>query len=415
MALIECGEEAAKHFAFAKGYRNLNHGSYGTYPIEIRDVFRDYQSKTEARPDAFVRYEYRTKLLDESREAIAKYLNVPTDTCVYVPNATTAIETVLRNLVYKEGDVIVYFATVYPAFANTAKWLAETTRVQVHSIDYTLPVSDKYICDAFETTIRELKAAGKNPRIAIFDAINSLPSARMPFEELVKLCKTHRLLSCVDGAHAIGHIPLDLPALDPDFFVTNCHKWLYVPRSCAVFHVPLRNQHLLRTTLPTSFMFGSPFVANFSSVGTLDDNPYLCVPAALEWRKRLSWGDLRGDEAAMGYMRKLARAGGKMVAGILQTEILENEEETLGNCNLVMVRLPLVLLPGKDAAAATKMSDWVMKVAMLEENVAVYTTFYAGSVWARLSAQIYLTLADFGYAGRALQRVCERAQRGEWA
>jgi hypothetical protein len=24
---IHCGEEAAKHFAFAKGYRNLNHGA----------------------------------------------------------------------------------------------------------------------------------------------------------------------------------------------------------------------------------------------------------------------------------------------------------------------------------------------------------------------------------------------------
>jgi len=23
---IECGEDAAKHFGFAKGYRNLNHG-----------------------------------------------------------------------------------------------------------------------------------------------------------------------------------------------------------------------------------------------------------------------------------------------------------------------------------------------------------------------------------------------------
>jgi hypothetical protein len=27
LASIECGEDAAKHFSFDKGYRNLNHGT----------------------------------------------------------------------------------------------------------------------------------------------------------------------------------------------------------------------------------------------------------------------------------------------------------------------------------------------------------------------------------------------------
>ena len=46
-------------------------GSFGTYPRVIRDTMRAYQDAAESRPDQFIRYDY-PKLLDESREAIAK-------------------------------------------------------------------------------------------------------------------------------------------------------------------------------------------------------------------------------------------------------------------------------------------------------------------------------------------------------
>lgn len=73
---FECGSEAARaQFAFDEGYIFLNHGnsnlkrrwidqsadsrllgSYGTYPIPVRNIFRHYQERAEAQPDTFVRY-----------------------------------------------------------------------------------------------------------------------------------------------------------------------------------------------------------------------------------------------------------------------------------------------------------------------------------------------------------------------
>lgn len=95
-------------------------GSYGTYQIEVRDVFRKYQDRTEARPDTFIRYEYRAHLLKEAREAIANFMNAPVDCCVLMSKTSHAIDTILlNNLRYQHGDTIISFCTAYGAFQHT--------------------------------------------------------------------------------------------------------------------------------------------------------------------------------------------------------------------------------------------------------------------------------------------------------
>jgi len=406
-------------------------GSFGATPTAVRSVARYYQDRSEACPDAFIRYEYPQQL-DVSREAVAKYLHAPVETCVFVNNASIGVNTVLRNIVWEPKDVIIYFATIYGACEKTVSYIVETTPAEAHKIEYTYPVSDDYLCDAFEKAVKGLRKQGKNPRLAIFDTIVSLPGVRMPFQRLTALCKQHSVLSCIDGAHGIGQIPLNLSELDPDFFVSNCHKWLYVPRGCAVFYVPVRNQEMMRSTLPTSHGFlprdgaginnplpptgKSAFVTNFEFVGTMDDSPYLCIPAALEWRSQIRWDGKQGEEAIMGYCSRLAGRSGEIVSGILGTEVLENGEGTLGNCNFSNVRLPLSSyhLAGGDVATIATIGQWIAKTLVEDHKTFIAIIYHGGSWWMRMSGQVYLTEEDFEWAGRILAAVCKRVEKGEW-
>ena len=62
-------------------------GSFGSYPLPVRNAMRGYQKLSEAAPDKYLRYQY-IDLLDKARDRISKLVNAPTDECVFVQNAT---------------------------------------------------------------------------------------------------------------------------------------------------------------------------------------------------------------------------------------------------------------------------------------------------------------------------------------
>ena len=141
-------------------------------------------------------------------------------------NATTGFNTVLRNLTFQHGDVMVYFDTIYGAMEKTIVSITETTPLQARKVDYDLAhlTSHEELVDRFLRTVRAARADGLNVKIAAFDAIVSSPGVRFPFERLTEACRAEGVMSLVDAAHGIGQIPLDLGKLDPDFATTNCHK-----------------------------------------------------------------------------------------------------------------------------------------------------------------------------------------------
>lgn len=212
------------YFNFDPDYTPLNHGSFGTYPTSVGQRLHVCQRAAEARPDEYIRYEIPFEL-DRSRKAIASLLNIDADEVVFVPNTTTGVNIVLRSLRYEKGDVLLYFSSIYGGCEKTVEYLSESTDVEGEKIELQYPVPDDVVIKRFEEKLQSIKSEGRVARVAIFDTISSLPGVRMPWERLVRCCKVNGVLSLVDGAHGIGHISLQhLEKVDPDFFVSNCHK-----------------------------------------------------------------------------------------------------------------------------------------------------------------------------------------------
>ena len=400
--------------------------------LKVQNKQRELLDQCEARPDVFIRYTY-PKLLDESRAAVAKVLNAPIETVVYVPNATSGVNTVLRNLVaHSDGkDDILYFSNIYGACGKTVEYVCEASGdlFSKRLIPLTVPFEDSDVIALFKQAIKESRSERKVPRVAVFDTISSMPGFRVPFEQLTAICREEGILSLVDGAHGIGQVPLDLTALDPDFFISNCHKWLFVPRGCAVMFVAVRNQHLIRSTLPTSHGYvprpgtaklapnpleegiNSPFINSFEFVGTIDNTNFLVIPEALKWREQVCGG----EAAIMNYNIKLAHEAGKLVADILGTKVVDNSTHTMTNCCLVNVLLPLTASTEKIEGTLTVHPDfgfpavkWMQKTLVEEYGTFMAILFFQDQWLVRLSAQVYLELEDFEWAGHKLKEICAK-------
>lgn len=395
----------------------------------------------EARPDPFIRYEF-PKLLDESREAVARLLRAPVDTVVFVSNATTGVNVVLRSMMWDDDqkDEILYFSTIYGGCGKSVDYVVDSRYGKVGSrcIPLEYPIEDREVVSRFRAGVAASRDEGRRPKMCVFDVVTSMPGVRFPFEAVAAACRELGVLSLVDGAQGIGMVDLDLAKLDPDFFVSNCHKWLHVPRGCAVFYVPLRNQDLIQSTLPTSHGYESKlekrynplppsaksrFVNAFEFVGTLDNAPYLSVKDSIKWREEV----LGGEAKILEYQQNLAKEGGKRVAEILGTEVMDNSEGTLTNCAMVNIALPLTIqgndeatngetegkkssqptVPAKDVSMVTQ---WLIQTLKDEYNTFIALVVHQNRWWARLSAQVYMSMEDFEWAGEKLREVCERTR-----
>ncbi|BCS09008.1 hypothetical protein ALUC_21378S [Aspergillus luchuensis] len=431
---IPYGAPMRQHFCLDPNWKNLNHGSFGTYPLTIQSTLRAHQTTAESHPDLFIRRLCPSQT-QHSLNLLSTLLNAPSTSLAFVKNATTGVNTVLHNIPFTSDDVIIYFDTIYGAIEYGLLALQERTGVQLRKVEYTLPISHEEIVRRFRDVVDRVRNEGNGMRVkaAVFDMVVSVPAVRFPFEALVRECKELGVLSVVDGAHGVGMLEVDLGSLGVDFFTSNLHKWLYIPRGCAVLYVAPQHQHLMRTTSPTSWGYISPSAAEearvngttadafrylFQQTATNDDTPYLCVPEALKFRDEVCGGEM----AIYGYLERLANEAADLVAGMLGTEVLRDEEGLLTRCAMTNVRL-LVRVGGdgdgdgdgeEGGCTVVKKKEvgevtlWFQNTLLDEYNTFVPVFEYNGWLWTRLSAQVYLDKSDFEWLGGVLKELCGR-------
>ncbi|HZC31120.1 MAG TPA: aminotransferase class V-fold PLP-dependent enzyme, partial [Gaiellaceae bacterium] len=183
----------------------------------------------------------------------------------FVPNATTGVNMAARALKLQPGDEVLSTNLEYGACIYT--WRRHSTFVEA-------PVDELF------------ERVTERTRAVYVSHVTSETGLLLPVEEIVSRARELQLTTIVDGAHAPGHVDLDLDALGADFYTGNCHKWLCAPKGAAFLHVKPEWQDRVDGAI-VSWGYEEPatFLTKTERQATRDPAAFLTVPDAIAWSR----------------------------------------------------------------------------------------------------------------------------------
>jgi selenocysteine lyase/cysteine desulfurase len=309
------------------------------------------------------------------RSAFAQFINAQPEEVAIITSASAGINPIANALQFDERPKVVMSEYEFPTMGQI--WLAQRPRgAEIHFLDGAL--------NAVATECYE-RAIDKKTRIVPLTHVSFVNGFRSDVAAITRIAHTQGALLFLDGYQDCGTRPIDVKALDVDFYVTGTLKYLLGPPGLGFLYV---RRELMETLTPsmTSWMAQrdpftfdpkcldpSPDARRFEGGSPPIPNIYLAQPAL----------DLLMGIGVDNVAAQIERLTKAFLKGVHDLRIeSKTPSSSVG---------PLVVLRAKDAAAA---------LAKLTERGIAVSTRRDG---VRFAFHVYNTLEDVNIALTALE------------
>ncbi len=361
--------ELRSHFPILHEKTYLYNCSQGALSDAVEAGMQQYAASWRTSPAPWDEWMQAYEAL---RAAFAHFINAQPDEVAIVTSASAAINSIANALQFDGRNKVVMSEYEFPTMGQI--WLAQRPRgAEVHFLD-----------GVNEPACYE-RAVDERTRIVPLTHVSFVNGYRSEVAAIAKIAHAQGALLFLDGYQDCGTRPLDVKALDVDFFVTGTLKYLLGPPGLGFLYV---RRELIETLTPTitswmaqrdPFTFNtkcldpSPDARRFEGGSPPIPNIYLARPAI----------DLLtgiGMENVAAQIECLTKA---FLTGVHDLRIdSKTPSSSVG---------PLVVLRAKDAAAV---------LAKLTERGIAASTRRDG---VRFAFHVYNTLQDVNVALTALE------------
>ena len=202
-------------------------------PQVVIDALHDYYCRINSNIHRGVHClsQLATNEFELARESVRQYIHAATtQEVIFTRGATESINLVAASFgrtYLHEGDEVIVSEMEH--HSNIVPWqiACEEHRAKLK----VLPFNEKG-----ELIISELEnlMTDKTKIVAVAHVSNSLGTIN-PVDEIIRIAHRHNVPVLIDGAQAVAHCPVDVQALDCDFYCFSGHK-MYAPMGIGVMY-----------------------------------------------------------------------------------------------------------------------------------------------------------------------------------
>jgi L-cysteine/cystine lyase len=265
----------------------LNAGTFGPLPTAAHAAMTEHLREAHETGRIGVRgFKRWVQIEADARAGFASAIQADVDDVALTHCTTDGVNLTLSGLDWRPGDEVLTGDAEHSGLLVPLAELARRRGVIVKRVA---------IANAPDPVARLREAAGPRTRMIALSHVLWTTGRVLPVLEITALARSIGALTLIDGAQAIGAIPVDLPASGADFYTVSGQKWLCGPSGTGALYVRSGVQDQLSPAMsgyPTmnAAAVGGP--APWSSArrfdsGTITLTALVGVAAAMKWRQEI--------------------------------------------------------------------------------------------------------------------------------
>ena len=268
----------------------LNIGTLGPQPRAVVDAVIEHTRRVAMSLPPGVNW-------DVLKNEAAQLLNCDPAGLVFPRNTTEGMNFIANGLELASGDEII--TTNHEHIGGLCCWQLVAKRRALTLRQIELPGGGTDPRAAFNAITAALSP---RTRVVSVSHVNFTNGLIMPVRELIEHCRPRGIVVAVDGAHPPGLMNVDLRALDPDFYASSPHKWLFAAQGTGLLYLRPEWRTKLWPTLASGDWDNVSLGAQrFNHLGSFDESRMAGLLAALRFHKAT------GSERVFARIRQLRR------------------------------------------------------------------------------------------------------------
>ena len=244
--------------------------------------------------------------LEESRDIIARQLNVDSDEIALVRNTSEANNIINNGLTLSAGDEVVLWDQNHPT--NNIAWSVRAERLGFSVKRVTSPALPKSEQELLDLFVSHFSA---NTKVVALTYVSNTSGVKLPIKAIASAARARGIYVHVDGAQVWGAMPLDLNELGIDSFSASSHKWLMGPKEVGLLYINRNNIDRIWPNIISAGWGNEPAThlkgaRKFESLGQRNDSALAAVGTTV---KQLELIGLQRIEARTVELSQLLKEG----------------------------------------------------------------------------------------------------------